>query len=154
MSIHELAGKPAPKWLLANIPRLVSAYYTHKPDVSDPDQRVAFGTSGHRGSSLRNSFNEAHILAISQAIAEYRKSRQISGPLFMGMDTHALSESGFRPPLEALIEVTRFMRLASRLLILNEVECNENGFAKVDEVREAVTALRNKLLLYPERMKK
>ena len=100
MSIHELAGKPAPKWLLANIPRLVSAYYTHKPDVSDPDQRVAFGTSGHRGSSLRNSFTEAHILAISQAIAEYRKSRQISGPLFMGMDTHALSEAAMQTTIE------------------------------------------------------
>lgn len=100
MSIHELAGKPAPKWLLANIPRLVSAYYTHKPDVSDPDQRVAFGTSGHRGSSLRNSFNEVHILAISQAIAEYRKSRQISGPLFMGMDTHALSEAAMQTTIE------------------------------------------------------
>jgi phosphoglucomutase len=100
MSIHELAGKPAPKWLLANIPRLVSAYYTHKPDVSDPDQRVAFGTSGHRGSSLRNSFTEVHILAISQAIAEYRKSKQISGPLFMGMDTHALSKAAMQTTIE------------------------------------------------------
>jgi phosphoglucomutase len=68
MSVHELAGKPAPTELIANIPKLVSAYYTRKPDVSDPLQRVAFGTSGHRGSSLRNSFNEAHIIAISQAV--------------------------------------------------------------------------------------
>ncbi len=100
MSLHELAGKPAPRSLLANIPRLVSAYYTHTPDASDPDQRVAFGTSGHRGSSLRNSFNERHILAIAQAIAEYRKSRMIDGPLFMGMDTHALSEAALATAVE------------------------------------------------------
>jgi len=100
MSIHELAGKPAPRSLLANIPRLVSAYYTHTPDASDPDQRVAFGTSGHRGSSLRNSFTERHILAIAQAIAEYRISRKIDGPLFMGMDTHALSEAALSTALE------------------------------------------------------
>ena len=70
MGVHELAGKPAPRTILANIPRLVSAYYAHKPDVSDPGQRVVFGTSGHRGSSFKNSFNEWHILAISQAICE------------------------------------------------------------------------------------
>ena len=100
MSVHELAGKPAPRSILANIPRLISAYYTHKPDVSDPAQRVAFGTSGHRGSSLRNSFNEGHILAISRAICEYRKSKQITGPLFMGMDTHALSEAALATAIE------------------------------------------------------
>ncbi|WP_027716610.1 phosphoglucomutase (alpha-D-glucose-1,6-bisphosphate-dependent) [Desulfuromonas sp. TF] len=101
MTMHELAGKPAPRSILANIPRLVSAYYTHAPDASDPEQRVAFGTSGHRGSSLRKSFNEAHILAISQAICEYRKAQGIGGPLFLGMDTHALSE----PALASAIEV-------------------------------------------------
>jgi phosphoglucomutase len=100
MSLHELAGKPAPRAILANIPRLVSAYYTHKPDTSDPAQRVAFGTSGHRGSPLRNSFNEGHVLAISQAICEYRKSKKISGPLFMGMDTHALSEAALATAIE------------------------------------------------------
>ena len=100
MKVHELAGKPAPRSLLANIPRLISAYYTHKPDVSVPDQRVVFGTSGHRGSSLRNSFNEDHIIAISQAIYEYRKSKQINGPLFMGMDTHALSEAALATAVE------------------------------------------------------
>lgn len=100
MRLHELAGKPAPRSILANIPRLVSAYYTHTPDASNPDQRVAFGTSGHRGSSLRNSFNERHILAIAQAIAEYRKSRKIAGPLFMGMDTHALSEAALSTAVE------------------------------------------------------
>jgi len=93
MSHHELAGKPAPRELLVNIPRLVSSYYTHTPDVSNPAQRVAFGTSGHRGTSFENSFNEAHILAISQAICEYRQAQGTSGPLFLGMDTHALSEA-------------------------------------------------------------
>ncbi|MCX5853411.1 MAG: phosphoglucomutase (alpha-D-glucose-1,6-bisphosphate-dependent) [Deltaproteobacteria bacterium] len=100
MNVHELAGKPAPRSILANIPRLISAYYTHRPDVSDPAQRVAFGTSGHRGSSLRNSFNEGHVLAITQALCEYRKSKGISGPLFMGMDTHALSEAALATAIE------------------------------------------------------
>ena len=99
--VHELAGKPVPRSLLANIPRLVSAYYTRKPDVTDPAHRVAFGTSGHRGSSLKHSFNEGHILAICQAICEYRKSKNITGPMFIGMDTHALSE----PALSTAIEV-------------------------------------------------
>ncbi|HEY7747015.1 MAG TPA: phosphoglucomutase (alpha-D-glucose-1,6-bisphosphate-dependent) [Desulfuromonadales bacterium] len=101
MGLHELAGKPAPRSMLANIPRLVAAYYTHRPDAAVPEQRVAFGTSGHRGSSLRSSFNEAHILAISQAICEHRKARKIGGPLYLGMDTHALSE----PALASAIEV-------------------------------------------------
>jgi phosphoglucomutase len=92
MSIHALAGKIAPHTYLANIPRLVSAYYTYKPDPGQPAQQVAFGTSGHRGSSLRSSFNEDHILAVCQAISELRKSQAISGPLYLGMDTHALSE--------------------------------------------------------------
>jgi phosphoglucomutase len=100
MTAHELAGKPAPRSLLANIPRLVTAYYANKPDVSDPTQRVAFGTSGHRGSSLKNSFNEEHILAVSQALCDYRKSKKIDGPLFVGMDTHALSEPAFASALE------------------------------------------------------
>lgn len=95
MAIHELAGKPVPKELLVNIPRLVSGYYSFSPDVTNPGHRVSFGTSGHRGTSLKHSFNEAHVLAISQAICEYRKSVNITGPLFIGMDTHALSESAF-----------------------------------------------------------
>jgi phosphoglucomutase len=99
-NVHPLAGKPAPRSLLANIPRLMTAYYTLRPDVSDPGQRVAFGTSGHRGSSLKNSFNEWHILAITQAICEYRKSKGIEGPLFMGMDTHALSEAALASAIE------------------------------------------------------
>lgn len=101
MSIHELAGKPAPRSILVNVPRLISAYYTTKPDISIAAQRVAFGTSGHRGSSLKAGFNEDHILAITQAICEYRKAQNIIGPLFMGMDTHALSE----PAIATAIEV-------------------------------------------------
>jgi len=101
MSIHELAGQVAPYEYLINVPRLISAYYTHQPDPSNPAHRVAFGTSGHRGTSLENNFNEAHILAISQAISELRKSQNINGPLYMGMDTHALSE----PALYTAIEV-------------------------------------------------
>jgi phosphoglucomutase len=101
MAIHELAGKPAPYEILTNVPRLISAYYTHKPDVANRDQKVSFGTSGHRGSSLKNTFNEDHILAISQAICEFRSAQGFTGPLFVGMDTHALSE----PALASAIEV-------------------------------------------------
>jgi phosphoglucomutase len=101
MPLHPLAGKPAPRELLTNIPRLVSAYYTHKPDPGDPDQRVAFGTSGHRGTSFKTNFNEDHILATSQAICELRREQRITGPLYLGMDTHALSE----PALSSAIEV-------------------------------------------------
>jgi len=100
MTVHELAGKLPPRSLLVNIPRLVSAYYTHKPDISDPGQRVDFGTSGHRGSPLKNSFNEEHILAISQAICEYRQAKNITGPLFLGKDTHGLSEPALASGLE------------------------------------------------------
>ena len=97
--------------MLANIPRLIAAYYTYKPDVSEPGHRVAFGTSGHRGSSLKNSFNEAHILAISQAICEYRKSQKIRGPLFLGMDTHALSEPAFASAVEVFAANKVYVRV-------------------------------------------
>src|SRR5512135_2039730 len=100
MSLHPLAGKPAPYEMLVNVPRLISAYYTGEPDPADPAQRVAFGTSGHRGSSFKNSFNESHILAVSQAICEYRKAQKTGGPLFIGMDTHALSEPAFASAVE------------------------------------------------------
>lgn len=102
MSGHELAGKPAPREILVNVPRLVSAYYVDSPDCGDPAQRVAFGTSGHRGSSLKGAFNEAHILAITQAICEWRRKEDISGPLFLGMDTHALSEPSHATAVEVL----------------------------------------------------
>ena len=100
MSVSPLAGKPAPAELLINVPRLVSAYYTLRPNPAEPTQRVSFGTSGHRGSSLTNSFNEAHILAICQAIAELRRARGVTGPLYIGMDTHALSEPAFATAVE------------------------------------------------------
>ena len=98
--MHDLAGKPAPANILVNIPRLVAAYYTQKPDSSEFSQMVAFGTSGHRGSSFKNTFNENHILAICQAIAEVRKRNAVSGPLFIGKDTHALSEPAFLTAVE------------------------------------------------------
>jgi phosphoglucomutase len=102
MAVSPLAGKPAPRDLLVNVPRLVAAYYTQKPDPAETDQTVSFGTSGHRGSSLKNSFNEDHILAISQAISEYRLAHGITGPLFMGKDTHALSEPALLTALEVM----------------------------------------------------
>jgi len=102
MALSPLAGKPAPESLLVNIPRLVSDYYTQSPDPANPAQRVAFGTSGHRGSSTLGSFNDAHIAAISQAVFEYRAAQGIAGPLFIGMDTHALSESAWMTALEVL----------------------------------------------------
>jgi len=97
-----LAGQPAPDSLLVDVPRLVTAYYAERPDVSVPGQRVAFGTSGHRGSSLECAFNEAHILAISEAICRHRKQRGVDGPLFLGVDTHALSAPAFANALEVL----------------------------------------------------
>ena len=99
--INPLAGKIAEPSMLANIPRLVTAYFAGKPDPSVPAQRVAFGTSGHRGSALNNAFNEAHILAISQALCDYRRGAGISGPMFVGIDTHALAE----PALVSATEV-------------------------------------------------
>lgn len=100
MNAQQFAGKPAPRSLLENIPRLVAAYYTRKPDVSDLNQQVAFGTSGHRGTSLNSSFNEDHILAVAQAICDYRRAEKITGPLFVGMDTHALSEAAIISAIE------------------------------------------------------
>src|SRR5687767_3705466 len=100
---HAEAGKPAPVSMLANVPRLVAMYYAGKPDPAVPTQRVAFGTSGHRGSSFKLSFNENHILATTQAICEYRAKQGISGPLFVGIDTHALSEPAFASALEVLV---------------------------------------------------
>ena len=100
--MNPLAGKPAPNAILANIPALISAYYTLQPDPADPQGAVSFGTSGHRGSSLKGSFNEAHILAIVQAVCEHRKQAGITGPLFLGKDTHALSEPAQITAIEVL----------------------------------------------------
>ncbi len=98
--MNPLAGKPAPRSLLVNVPRLVSAYYTHVPDPNNPQDLVAFGTSGHRGTPLKGTFNEAHILAIAQALCEFRAQAGTTGPLFLGMDTHALSEPARATALE------------------------------------------------------
>jgi len=112
MEISVLAGRPAPKNLLVDLARLEREYYERQPDVGDPDQLVSFGTSGHRGSSLRGTFTEAHIQAITQAICDCRRSRGIDGPLYMGKDTHALSGPAQRTALEVLAanEVERFIQ--------------------------------------------
>src|SRR5215469_6268046 len=102
IAISPLAGKPAPKSILVDLARLESEYYARKPDVGDPTQLVSFGTSGHRGSSLRGSFTEAHIAAITRAICDYRRGQGIDGPLYMGKDTHALSDPAQRTALEVL----------------------------------------------------
>jgi phosphoglucomutase len=103
MAISPLAGKPAPPGLLVDLAKLERAYYEGRPDVSDPNQLVAFGTSGHRGSSLKSTFTEAHILAITQAICDYRRGQGTDGPLYMGKDTHALSGPAQRTALEVLV---------------------------------------------------
>ena len=102
MKVSPFAGKPAEQSALVNVPRLITAYYAEVPDPAVPAQRVAFGTSGHRGSSLERGFNEQHILAISQAICRYRQQEQIDGPLFLGLDTHALSVPALASALEVL----------------------------------------------------
>ena len=102
MKKSPFAGKPAELSMLVNVPKLITAYYTGVPDPTIPGQRVSFGTSGHRGSPFENAFNEWHILAISQAICLYRRQQKIDGPLFLGMDTHALSVPAFASALEVL----------------------------------------------------
>src|SRR5467141_790052 len=102
MALSPLAGKPAPKEMLIDPEQLVREYYVRKPDPAEPAQRISFGTSGHRGSALTGSFNEAHILAIAQAICDYRRTHGISGPLYMGRDTHAVSGPAQRTALEVL----------------------------------------------------
>src|SRR3569832_2624377 len=101
MKVNPLAGKPAPQSILVKVPRLITAYYKEIPDPGEATQRVAFGTSGHRGSSFDAAFNECHILAITEAICRYRKRHDISGPLYLGKDTHGLAE----PALDSALEV-------------------------------------------------
>jgi phosphoglucomutase len=127
MALSPLAGKPAPRDLLVNIPRLITSYYTYAPDVSDPTQKVAFGTSGHRGSPFKASFNENHILAIAQAICEYRKKKGISGPLFIGKDTHALSE----PAMATAVEVFA----ANGVTVMIQ---EENGYTPTPVISHAI----------------
>ena len=102
MTKNPLAGKPALAGPLVDVPRLVTAYFSEVPDAAVPEQRVAFGTSGHRGSALARTFNEAHVLAITQAICEQRQRAAVDGPLFLGIDTHALSEPARASALEVL----------------------------------------------------
>src|SRR6267154_2791729 len=102
VTISPLAGKPAPKEMLIDPARLEREYFARRPDLDDPEQRVSFGTSGHRGSPLHGSFTEAHILAITQAICDYRRTQGTDGPLYMGKDTHALSGPAQRTALEVL----------------------------------------------------
>jgi phosphoglucomutase len=126
-TVSPLAGQPAPKDRLVNLAQLERTYYDRTPDVDDPNQLVIFGTSGHRGTSLRSTFTEAHILAITQAICEYRKAQGIDGPLFMGKDTHALSAPAQRTALE--------------VLAANEVETliqRDDGFTPTPAVSHAI----------------
>src|SRR5678809_1742032 len=102
MAISPLAGKPAPKEMLVDLAKLEREYYGRRPDMDDPNQLVSFGTSGHRGSPLHGTFTEAHILAITQAICDYRRGQGIDGPLYMGKDTHAVSAPAQRTALEVL----------------------------------------------------
>ncbi len=127
MTIHPLAGKPAPTEMLIDVNQLEQAYYANRPNLDDPNQLVAFGTSGHRGASLAGSFTEAHILAITQAICDYRRANDISGPLYMGQDTHALSAVAQRTALE--------------VLAANGVETfiqRENGFTPTPVISRAI----------------
>src|SRR5882762_5530303 len=112
--ISPLAGKPVPSSMLVNVPRLMTAYFGQQPDPSVPEQRVAFGTSGHRGSAFDAAFNEAHILATTQAICLYRRQNNIDGPLFVGIDTHALSEAALASAVEVLAanDVTTMLDVA------------------------------------------
>src|SRR5512147_1006963 len=134
---HPLAGQPAPRELLTNIPRLVSAYYTEQPNPEDAAQLVAFGTSGHRGTSLQGSFNEDHILAVCQALVEYRQQAGITGPLFIGKDTHALSEPAESTAIEVFAANGIEIRIADGFIptpvvshaILNYNRGRTSGFA-------------------------
>ncbi|MBO0800006.1 MAG: phosphoglucomutase (alpha-D-glucose-1,6-bisphosphate-dependent) [Blastocatellia bacterium] len=132
MGIHPLAGKPAPANLLIDVGRLERAYYERQPDVGEPGQLVSFGTSGHRGTSLEGSFNEAHILAITQAICDYRSANGISGPLFMGKDSHALSAPAQRNALEVLAanEV--------EVIIQRENEQSDGGLTPTPAISRAI----------------
>lgn len=143
---HERAGTPAQPGDLVDVPHLVTAYYTITPDPEDPAQRVAFGTSGHRGSSLDGSFNEAHIAATTQAICEYRAGQGIGGPLFLGRDTHGLSEPAWSTALEVLAAngVTVFVDVDGRytptpavshaILIHNQVHAGSGGGGQADGI--------------------
>src|SRR5690242_17296580 len=132
MTIHPLAGKPAPKEVLVDTNKVRREFYARTPDFADLTQRVAFGTSGHRGSSLDSSFNETHVLAIAQAICDYRSSQGIDGPLYMGKDTHALSEPAFTTALEVLAGNS----------VQTMIDCN-GGYTPTPAVSHAILTFNN-----------
>jgi len=137
VEVSPLAGKTAPASMLVNVPRLVTAYFSGKPDPTLPSQRVTFGTSGHRGSAFNNAFNEAHILAISQALCDHRRRIGIDGPLFIGIDTHALAE----PALAMMLAGTAVVALAALVVgyvLLKEVLAAGQGTAKMQDIAKAV----------------
>ncbi|OQX69466.1 MAG: phosphoglucomutase, alpha-D-glucose phosphate-specific [Sorangiineae bacterium NIC37A_2] len=146
MSVSPLAGKPAPRSILENIPRLISAYYSITPDLDDPTQLVSFGTSGHRGSSLDGRFNEAHILAVAQAICEYRAQKGITGPLFLGIDTHALSEPAAISTLEVLAAQGVLTRVAKDQ---NYTPTPAVSFAILEYNRGRTTGLADGIVITP-----
>src|SRR5881275_2918221 len=131
---HPLAGKPAPRDVLVDVDKLRKLYYDEKPDPADPQQRVAFGTSGHRGSSLKRAFNEAHILAVTQAVCEYRKAQGTSGPLYLGKDTHALSDPAQDTALQVLaandVHVLWSRRATRTAMISNAILTYNRGSAR------------------------
>ncbi|HKQ97642.1 MAG TPA: phosphoglucomutase, alpha-D-glucose phosphate-specific, partial [Candidatus Polarisedimenticolia bacterium] len=129
MPLHPLAGKPAPADRLVDPRRLQSAYYDDKPDPAEPEQRVSFGTSGHRGSPLKHSFNEPHILAVTQAICEWRRAQGIDGPLFLGKDTHAVSGPAERTAIEVLAAHG-----------VNVVLQHDNGYTPTPAISRAILA--------------
>ncbi|HFU74070.1 MAG TPA: alpha-D-glucose phosphate-specific phosphoglucomutase, partial [Helicobacteraceae bacterium] len=139
--LHENAGKPVPNSALEDIPSLVSAYYTLSPDLSKDEQKVAFGTSGHRGNANKKSFNEAHILAITQALCEYRKAQGIEGVLYIGKDTHALSTPAQLTALQVCVANGVRCNIAQHggytptpVISFTILEANKNVQAKCDGV--------------------
>src|SRR6187402_533860 len=146
MSQHALAGQLAPRTLVENIPRLISCYYATTPDPADVNQRVAFGTSGHRGSAFDGRFNEHHILATTQAICEYRQKHGITGPLHLGMDTHALSEPAWITALEVLAAHGVEVRIDERRLYTPTPVLS---FAIVEYNRGRTTGLSDGIVVTP-----
>lgn len=146
MSVSPLAGKPAPRSILENIPRLISAYYSITPDLDDPTQLVSFGTSGHRGSAFDGRFNEAHILAVAQAICEYRAQKGITGPLHLGIDTHALSEPAAITTLEVLAAQGVLTRVAKDQ---NYTPTPAVSFAILEYNRGRTTGLADGIVITP-----
>ncbi len=141
MSMHPEAGRPADPRKLCNVPRLMSQYFTVKPDMNEVTQRVSFGTSGHRGVSSKGSFNEDHILAISQAVCEYRRNAKIEGPLYIGMDSHALSEAAFLSALEVFCAngvqsvVQRGLGYTATPVVSHAILTHNRGLSEDDRAR-------------------